>query len=156
MARGNKNYIWKQWWSMHVELRTSWIQHIKGQTLKAVPGTEWGRNQLAGAFKRRKRQWDVGETALKLEKIWFYKLALSRKQKLPMTNGARRKAAEKHFRLTSTARKHWGMRLKTLGLTLTGPSTEQTQEGKLWKLCACMETRIWKKCRSTLVKHRNG
>lgn len=153
MARRNKNYIWK-WWSMHVDLRISWMQHRKLQTSKAVPGTKAGTSQLVGVFKKG-RQWDIGEAARKLEQIWFYKWALSRQPKLPITNGARRKAAEKHFRLTWTAGKCWGLQLKTLCLTLTGPSTEQIQGGKLWKLCAYMQTRVWKKCRNTLVKHQN-
>lgn len=40
--------------SMHVELRTSWIQHRKLQTLKAVLGTKTGRNQLVIAYKKKK------------------------------------------------------------------------------------------------------
>lgn len=69
----NKNYIWKQCWSMHGDHRTSWMQHRKLQILKAVPDTKEGRNKSVGAFKRRKRQWDIVETALKSEQIWFYK-----------------------------------------------------------------------------------
>lgn len=131
--------------SMLVDLRASWIQHRKLQTLKAAPGKKTGRKQLVSAFLKKGRQWDIGETALKLEQILFYKWALS--TKLLMTNVAKRKAAEKHFRLTSTARKCWGMQQKTLWLTLTGPSKRQIQEGKLWKLCTCMQTGVWKKAK---------
>lgn len=69
----NKNYIWKQCWSMRGDHRISWMQHRKLQILKAVPDTKEGRNKLVGAFKRMKRQWDIVETALKSEQIWFYK-----------------------------------------------------------------------------------
>lgn len=51
-ARGNKHYIWKQWWSTHGNFKTSWMQHRKFQTLKAVPDTEERRSLSVCTLKR--------------------------------------------------------------------------------------------------------